>query len=356
MALITPPGGLFMQGLMNFDPNAPLMDTSLRIIAGTGSQSRLMVGLPVPRTGTLDRIKLVPSTVTALQPVRISFQNIPNGGQFADNVIDQFRDHVAGDFTANTLFTSGLITSDGTDGGAKRSVVVGENLAIVFQWVSTTGTQLSIQGRTNTSAPQWASFPYYAANWGTVNWLGSINAQPGIILVYEDGVEIPAHAWWWPSIGTGTVSLTTSSSPDEAGLYFTPRFSGTVHQVRLWRATEGSPANREVSIYNGNTLLSRVTLPSTDVLSVAGTRTAYPTFFPTSVPITRGQVHRVTVRWASGAGTTVVLPWTGQDAAMRARGPFGTDGCWTERTDEGAWTENAARMPNLLIGFDALEI
>lgn len=51
-----------------------------------------------------------------------------------DETQDQYRAIANADITANTWFTSGLITSDGTDTGSKRTVAYNERIAVVIEF------------------------------------------------------------------------------------------------------------------------------------------------------------------------------------------------------------------------------
>ncbi|MGQ9573565.1 MAG: hypothetical protein ACUVV3_10375, partial [Dehalococcoidia bacterium] len=71
----------------------------------------------VPATGTLKKVAFRTGGVTHNQTIRVSFQDVNSLTGYPDGVVDQWRDISIGDTDDNQHKETGLITSDGTDGG-----------------------------------------------------------------------------------------------------------------------------------------------------------------------------------------------------------------------------------------------
>lgn len=91
-----------------------------------------------PKTGTLDRaeFKLDAVTQAPVSGLRVSFQDVGAADGNPDGTQDQFRTVPQGSISAGAWVVPGLMTSDGTDGGTKRSVTKGDLIAFVVEFDS----------------------------------------------------------------------------------------------------------------------------------------------------------------------------------------------------------------------------
>jgi len=87
----------------------------------------------VPATGSLKRVAFRTGNVANNQTIRVSFQDVDPATGLPDGVVDQWRNITIADTDDNVAKETGIISSDGTDGGAKRSVTRGDLLAVVFE-------------------------------------------------------------------------------------------------------------------------------------------------------------------------------------------------------------------------------
>lgn len=348
MAFITPPGGMAILGLTAFKPND--LASGRTLVTGTGTGSRLAIVIRVPKSGTLSGVRIPLATCTAPQDVRVAFQNLAATTAFPDNTEDQFRDEPASKWVTNTIMESGLITSDGTDSGSLRTVTAGEALAITLRWVSATGTSIQPWIRNGNTAPQSYGSLGYNTRWGASNWFGSDLGFGGVELVYSDGTrEVPGWMRIQHNITLNTHQL--SWSPDEYALKFTARFGGKIGMLGAWWANTSTSANVEWSIYDeASTVLARVS--QANVFKNGGRVPTFQRFLP-AITIARDSTYRVSCR-PSGANNIDILT-TRIDATEQAGHPFGASGCLSTRTNDGAWTDDATKMPFYLIGFSQLE-
>ena len=131
MTLATVKGGLWI-------PKPPAVSTTVSfstfLIDAAGE--RVAFVIRVPKTGTLDKAEFRVGTVAinAASQVRVSFQDISAANGDPDGTQDQFRDIAGSAFASNTWMVPGLMTSDGTDTGVKRSVTQGDLLSVVIEY------------------------------------------------------------------------------------------------------------------------------------------------------------------------------------------------------------------------------
>lgn len=158
------------------------------------------------------------TTTAAGSTIRASPENVDMTTGSPDETDDQFR--VTGAVTAadNSIITTGLLTTDGTDSGGKRSVTVGDRLAYVLKYESFTAAD-SVQMRTfSAETGQLDGAQFYMANNTTGAYVKSIAHGP-MTLLCDDGTV--AAQWWWPAfVVLSTVTINSSLSPDEAGMLF----------------------------------------------------------------------------------------------------------------------------------------
>lgn len=133
-------GLFFYPPMVPYTGDTPQINTSLQLM--NAATERLGVVFMAPRSGTINRvaIRLGANTFNVASVLRVSLQDVVNssGIMVPDGTQDQYRDITS--LVTNQPLETGLLTSDGTDGGTKRTVTIGDMLAIVMEYQTfTTG-------------------------------------------------------------------------------------------------------------------------------------------------------------------------------------------------------------------------
>lgn len=322
------------------------------MVSGTGLGSRIALCVRVPRSGILEGVRIGLSTCTAPQDVRVAFQDIAAATNLPDNVEDQYRVEPASKFVTNAIFESGLITSDGTDGGGRRTVTAGEMLAVTMRWDGASGTLITPALYDVNASPQLYCHPNYTTRWGgSGNWFGSEINPPCLDLVYEGGI-VESTGWLSAFASVLQNAHTPASSPDEYALYFIPKFTGTVNRLGAWWNLLSTSVDVEWTIYDaaGN-VMERLAQPNNEQ-GFTGRVPCWSPYFG-DVLLQRGLEYRISVRPTTAAN--LYAPTSSLTAGKRLAHPFGPVGCLSTRTDNGAWTNDVTKMPYYLIGYSALD-
>ena len=164
-------------------------------------------------------------------------------------MIDQFR--VVTSITADTWFTTGLMTSDGTDSGTKRIVTRGELIAIVIEANATPISvafacfQLAVYENVH-------NFPYTASF--TTSWVKNGHVSC-VALQYDDD----SYAEIWgdaiPALLITVDNVSNTTTPDEVGLKFKLPFGCKIDGY--WLKSAGR-LDHDIVLYdsNGTTVLT----------------------------------------------------------------------------------------------------
>jgi hypothetical protein len=288
----------------------------------------------VPKTGTLNNIWFRQTQQTSIQDLHISFQNVNNAGD-PDGTVDEFRvvTPVGGDL--NNYVSSGIISSDGTDVGTKRSVTKGDKLAIVFKFNSTAGDIDILSGHNKTSGSETYPAVKFSTNSGST-W-SDVFRFPTFMLEYvTDGiVYVPGV---WPSDAITDQSVSSTSSPDEIGIKFQVKADVKVSGVILGGARNAV----EIEIEDGSKV--NVAGPVTNIDNTDATTGAKrQVMFASAVTLSADTDYYLLFRPTTTSSN--ILRYMGlQSATHRAAFPFGTTQSWNTRTDDGTWTENTDRI------------
>jgi len=298
----------------------------------------------VPKTGTLDRVHFRVNTVTTGDDVRVSFQNVNASGD-PDGTEDQFRVVTIADVDDDTYFDSGLITSNGTDGGTKRSVTQGDFIAIIFRFDSFVAGNLQLSTGIGTGGDR--GEPTTKSSTGGGSTWSETSRFMNLALEYDDGLTLAAGIYPWKEITTVTVA--SDETPDEYGMKFQVPFSLDV----IGWAWPGTSLGTSMKIENAakTTILGPVTMEA----DPSATGTLKRTWIaPAAVTLAKNTDYYLV--YTPDDTTNRALKWFElQSAAFRACWPFGTTQAKVERTDNGAWTETTTHIiPFSLIttGFD----
>ena len=156
-------------------------DNTTLVVDASGEKAAFI--LRAPATGTLKKVGFRTGAVTQNQTIRVSFQDVNTATGFPDGVVDQWRNLAIADTEDNTAKETGLVTSDGTDGGSLRSVTRGELLAVVFEHNPFNAGDIFRLSAINTGNDTGGTG--YSALY-TTSW-AKVATPPALALTYDDG-------------------------------------------------------------------------------------------------------------------------------------------------------------------------
>jgi hypothetical protein len=346
MAFVNVPGRFFYPEIEDtiFNQNNPGSSTTMDAAAD-------YVGwvFTVPKTGTLRTAHVEMTQQTSIQDIRFSFQNVDANNE-PDGTEDQYRVYtpVGGDL--NQYASPGIMSSDGTDGGVKRSVTQGDRIALVIRFESTAGDIDFRRGLTRAATKdEVGPYAVFSTNSGT-SW-SLFQTWPTFMLEYEtDGiVHVPQC---WPMLTRNTVSMGNASTPDEIGFKFQVPFACKVVGVVL-----GGPSTTDAVVgletAGGSALATAVdALWEPDTGGTAVKRTYY--FEEAEVELSADTNYYVTWKPTTATSRTM-YNWNLEDAAARAALPWGTTSSYNTRTDAGAWTEETTKTVIMSLIISAID-
>lgn len=301
----------------------------------------------VPKTGTLDKFEILAGAASGLtNGIKFSFQGVDTAATPArpDGVIGQYRVRTG---SWNQWVAPGLMTSDGTDGGAKRSVTVGDRLACVMEFESfVTSDVFRVQYTSyvaNNGAMPNPQYPL-AVRFSGSSWSALDARGMSIALKYSDGTyaAFDAHHHPWSAFSTHSVS--SSTTPDEVGNVIVPPVNMNV--CGAWIRNTGA-ADFDIVLYDSsNSVLASRSIPQHLKYGTSGFNGYH--LFTSPVALTGGATYRIAVK----PTTTTAIPHYSFDTAsadlMQAHF-LGAACYYTQRTDGGSWSDTATRR--LLMGL-----
>jgi hypothetical protein len=300
----------------------------------------VIVVLSANEAKTLDTISFRFGSITSAADIKVSIQGVDATTGNPDGVISHYRvfPTVSGD--ANSFVTTGLITTDGTDGGAKKTFTLGEKFAVVFEFNSAVGNlQIWDAGLIGNRAG-------YNGNNYLIQYLSSVYTKqaarsPMILFNYSDGT-VSNHPSVWPPFVPSSANLNSGSATfDEAGITFTPNFSFKATGVSGLFSLAGD-ADMVVYDSDGTTALETLSLDK-DIKIGTG---SYMFFQPFSQErtFTKNLTYRITLKPTSGTNVTLFYFDVSTNNHLNAISG-GSSVTWTQRVDAGAWTQNNVRRP-----------
>jgi hypothetical protein len=284
-------------------------------------------------------------TFNAASVLRVSFQNVSATDGNPDGTQDQYRDMTT--LSANSWTTPGLMTSDGTDGGVKRSVTKGDILAFVVEYQTFTAAD-SVQtsyilgsGITNAAG----TFPYHSLF--TASWVKNLSSYV-LALKYDDGTyHFPSGCY--PASALNTVTFNNTTNPDERGLLFQLPFPATLEGL-YWRLDLDNDA--DLIIYDASDVAQRTFSLDKDIRSSSAGQWNN-IIFSSPLDLAANTNYRAVIKPTSASNIST-YDW---DAGVSLNNFIGGS-TWkhTTRNDgAGAWTDSATKRPwmgLILNGFD----
>lgn len=347
MATKVVPGGLWLPSpFYSVGTGIPALDSFL-LDAATEKFAHIF---RVPRSGVLNRVGFRTGAV-ANNPdngLRISFQDLNASGN-PDGTQDQFRD-VAGPFSANTWYTTGLLTDTGADGGTKRTVVAGDRIAVVIEFVSFVAADsitISATQAVLNDGTAFVAMEHYVDLF-TAAWVKSRGA-PLLALEYETDGYLPLADSTYPVLAYTNISPTLGGNPDEAALRFQLPFAARCDGAWVRAQFTG---DCEIRLYDsdGTTVLASTVIDASAGLAATGLQ-IFARWAP--VVLSANTTYRLSVR-PTVAGATV-YGFTVDSAAIMDAAVGGIEWYKSLHTFGGGWAETATERPLIGLHLSALE-
>lgn len=330
------PHGMWPNSTFSINTNTYVMDAS-------GEKAVLV--FRVPKTGNIDRLAAVIAAVGNAPDngLRFSLQNVQATDGQPDGTVDE-----------NATVASGSVATGWLESGAlsaARAVTRNDLLAAVIDFPTfVAGDSVTVQAMlfgTNI-----VNFPYGIANTSKQ----AIN-YPQIFLRYDDAIWMSVHPVLAPFTSVTTFSMNTGTTPDEAGVAFTPQFDCKLREAFI-QTSIAAAADFDIVLYDsGNNVLSTETYDGDVTGTTSGRHTHV--YFDTDVELAAGSLYRLVVK-AAAAAANVTLTYGVVPSQMFDTTIGGTDYYATARTNAGSWTNynngtDGYRKPGILLGFSHLD-
>lgn len=318
------------------DPNAST--NAVTSNAMTAAAHKVAFRIQTPKGGTLGKVKFRLGTTTTGDTLKISFQDVDPATGDPDGVVDQFRTLVVADADDNVWVTTGLITSDGTDSGTKRTVARGESLFIVIEFNARVAGSLGIFSATQTQEPiqNTAYVDVFAASWTK----GS-DIFCGVLYYDDDSTEYSPSIL--PCRAVTLSALASNTTPDEVALKFSVPVAMSVCGASFIADHDG---DLEAVLYaaDGTTVLASAAFDK-DIRSSTAARWG-TFFFASDVELAANTTYYLALKPTSTSAITVVAGEVSVAGDMAAL-PGGTALIYSQRTDGGAWADTNTRRPRI---------
>jgi len=325
--------------------------SSVSAVTLNASGDRIGFVVQCPKAGTLDKFECMVGTVgnNPDNGIRLSFQTVSLSTGDPDGTQSQYRD-ITGTLAANTWQVPGLMPSDGTDGGVKRTVAAGELLGCVVDFVSFVASD-SFAVQVFGVSGMYRN--WYVDNASTGSYVKSSTSAPILALKYDDGTYAIFDIPIWPIVDSNQVtSFNSSTSPDERGLRF--QVGTSMRAVGYWFVVDGDNAFDVVLYDSGGSVLDTQSYDP-DQRNAANTM-YYVGYFPSGPhTLTASTTYRLILKPTTTSSITyweLELP----SAAYQACIPGGVEWYATSRTDAGAWTDDQTRRPQMGLIFDGIDV
>jgi hypothetical protein len=281
-------------------------------------------------------------TVTTGDDIRFSLQDLNTSTGDPDGTADQYRvkSVVTGD--AGVHIASGILSHNGTDGGTKRTVTRGQKLACVLDFNSWVAGNMKLAIGVLDSG--WTGYP--SVKEGTA-W-SEAKVVPNFALEYDTGGIVPV-AGCFPIEHFSSESIGTGTTPDEIGSKFSLPFPTTI----IGCVCPGfDPGDIDIQIENAaKTVLAG---PASYHFEPNDTDTGNEKtiYFDTPLEIAKDTTYYFVLKTTSATTGTVqtLILGTGYNAGFP-----GADWVFVERTDGGAWTEDANKKLMFSLICDSFE-
>ena len=344
--------------LSNVNAAAPTFSVNVALDAGGESVGWIF---EAPRTGTLKAFGFGVQTVTndPDNGLRVSWFSIASGLPNAETHFD-----IIDPSPLTTGFkTTGIISDDGSDTGAKKAVTQGERVcAVVTIENFQAGDSVGIRAHTNGiwQGPGFSrGFPYYVTDVGGAGWAKGGAGGEGnfnFAVQYDDDI-------WYPIVGAAPISsittrvLNSGSNPDEEALRFSVPVPLRLKGVQFMATFAGTTSTAVARLYaDDDTILATATTVggSSDVGGGTGSGQIVNLIFSTSVELDANTTYRLAVH-ATGAGNVSMYFVSALDGNLINAFPLGANFTHSERNNPGVWGNSSLSVPLITPLFDAID-
>ena len=309
------------------------------------SAEKVAVVFRAPKAGTLARIGFRTGTVTTGDTLKVSFQDVSTADGNPDGTPDQFRTQAVGDGDDNVWFRSGLVTSDGTNGGTLRTVVRGELVAAVIEFDSFVAGNLNIASTALLASDTLGGS--YLTHF-TAAWAKSRAVSAAVAVEYDDGSfgYIPNTL---PAVTKTSTNFNSGSTPDEVALKFSHPVPLRVNGFWFASAVSG---DFDVILYDSDGTTALATFTGDKDVSTPSTAAAlFAAPFSASVSLLANTFYRIALR-PSTVTNCSRIDFTVNAAAVLDQMSGGQNFHYSERTNAGAWTDTTTKRPLLGVIVD----
>lgn len=327
--------------------NANTAMSSVLLIDATGEkvalsgQFRTQDGAP----RTINTVGFPTGTVVSAggSTIRVSLQNVTTTAgapMQPDGVQDQYRDALLSTYTSDSWFTTGLITSDGTDGGTKRTVAHHELVSVVIEYSGARAGADSLIVKS-------AAHNYSASHGGAVATLYTASwarqdVVPCVVFGCSDG-SVATLEFASPAKERVTTAYNSGSTPDEYALSLVAPFS--FNADGLWTMMSFAAATGDCElVLTENGVEIEAILVDANTVAATGSMRILPALFTTARTITAGRTYEVSMRPTTASSVTIAQ-YDVQSAGYWACAGGPTAAQQAERTNGGAWTYTTTRRP-----------
>lgn len=314
---------------------------------------KMAVILRAPKAGDLAKVWFRTGTVTTGDTLKVSFQTVDDATGFPDEVVDQYRTVVIADANDNTGFLTGIISSDGTDGGVKRTVTKNEKFAVVFEYNSYVAGNMYLSFADGLGASGAPQMPYVAQKVGAgPTWAkGGSATMPCIAIEYSDGTydcfgTLPIQSHTNVTYGSATATA------DEYAMVFTLPFACRIAGMGAVIDLDG---DADFILYEGTTVRASVSLDTESDRSMTSTG-VLEVLFDAAYDIAANTTYRIAVK-PTTASTVLILTLEFASAALMDSVEGGSDFYKSSRVDAGAWDgDDTARRPAFWLLISGVDV
>lgn len=344
MAIQTIIGSMKIPAYRRIDDNPTIGGTAGVLLDASGEKAAVI--LRVPKTGTLHKVGFRTGTVTTGDTLKVSFQDVAATG-FPDETADQYRTIVIADANDDTWFTTGILSSDGTDGGTKRSVTKDQEIAVVFEYNSYVAGNLYIANMTSLGSTGLELYPYCANKVGAGPTWAKINAAastPVLALEYSDGSYAEFGSLPFSSLTNQTFA--SDSAADEYALAFSLPFPCRIAGIGCLMDIDG---NADLVLYEGTT--SRATVSVDSDMRASTAINILEMKFTTPYEIAANTTYYASIKPTTTTAVGMYY-FTVNSAAVMDSFDGGQNLYQATRVDGGAWTTDTAKRPFIWLLID----
>ena len=283
-----------------------------------------------PKAGDLSKFHFRTGTVTTGDDLHISFQNADSNGN-PDGAVDQYRVITVDSADDNVWKTTGIISSNGTDGGAKRTVAAGDRICVVIRFNSYVAGSLWLQYMADAAVSGYSTFlqsTNSGSTWSEVNGAmdAAIEYADGTIAYLKNTAAVESFT---------TTSTNTGSTPDEYSLRFRLPYPVRVAGVEI----KGASTDCSFALYPD----SGSALASGEPVIKGTTSLRRSLIFSSPVDLDANVYYRIGWKPTTGTNRSLQL-YNLNSAAIREAFDLGLNFSLGTRVDAGAWSDDTAKF------------